>query len=412
VSVPDQGSIELVDLIADYQVDPDTFDPVSPIASVQALLDLKAPIASPTFTGTVSGITKTMVGLGNADNTSDANKPVSTATQTALDLKQDLSAKGEVSGYAGINASGNVEDAAGVELLNVEAANAAYLQLAADAEDDVTTASRRVIFIDPVDGSARGGLVYIEHYGDGTNSDVPDQAYGLDIHNWPGAQQGVVVHQYSSNGPAVQIDNTDSDTAFRIKNAINLDNNPGSPGGGTGDYVQFRSVDNVTRFVVRDAGAVAVVLRSDEITYPGLWITNPAAVRGIRVQQSGAQTAVSIEAAAGATGYYPLDVTGYNYGPRFTTSQNGQKTLTVQKDGTGNGDALYIVNKGTGSAILINDGTTNNWLIDKAGVINWSAAALSAAAATAGAATLPSNPVGFIVAKVGGVTAKIPYYAA
>jgi hypothetical protein len=28
-----------------------------------------------------------MVGLGNVDNTSDANKPVSTAAQTALDLK-------------------------------------------------------------------------------------------------------------------------------------------------------------------------------------------------------------------------------------------------------------------------------------------------------------------------------------
>ena len=48
---------------------------------------LKAPIASPTFTGTVSGITKSMVGLTNVDNTSDASKPISTATQTALDLK-------------------------------------------------------------------------------------------------------------------------------------------------------------------------------------------------------------------------------------------------------------------------------------------------------------------------------------
>ena len=60
---------------------------------------LKAPIASPTFTGTVSGITSTMVGLGNVDNTSDANKPVSTATQTALDLKVDESlfdAKGDL----------------------------------------------------------------------------------------------------------------------------------------------------------------------------------------------------------------------------------------------------------------------------------------------------------------------------
>jgi hypothetical protein len=49
-----------------------------------------APLASPTFTGTVAGITKSMVGLGNVDNTSDANKPVSTAGQTALDLKANL----------------------------------------------------------------------------------------------------------------------------------------------------------------------------------------------------------------------------------------------------------------------------------------------------------------------------------
>src|SRR5215217_79222 len=35
-------------------------------------------------------VTATDVGLGNASNTSDANKPVSTATQTALDLKADL----------------------------------------------------------------------------------------------------------------------------------------------------------------------------------------------------------------------------------------------------------------------------------------------------------------------------------
>ena len=36
-------------------------------------------------------VTKTQVGLSNADNTSDVNKPVSTATQTALDLKASIS---------------------------------------------------------------------------------------------------------------------------------------------------------------------------------------------------------------------------------------------------------------------------------------------------------------------------------
>jgi hypothetical protein len=57
-----------------------------------ASLALKAPIDAPTFTGTVSGITQTMVGLGNVDNTTDALKPISTATQTALDLKATSSA--------------------------------------------------------------------------------------------------------------------------------------------------------------------------------------------------------------------------------------------------------------------------------------------------------------------------------
>jgi hypothetical protein len=56
-------------------------------ADISSLLDLKANLASPTFTGTVSGIDKTMVGLGNIDNTSDSAKPISSATQTALDLK-------------------------------------------------------------------------------------------------------------------------------------------------------------------------------------------------------------------------------------------------------------------------------------------------------------------------------------
>jgi hypothetical protein len=50
-------------------------------------VNLKANIESPTFTGTVKGITKAMVGLSNADNTSDIDKPISTATKTALDLK-------------------------------------------------------------------------------------------------------------------------------------------------------------------------------------------------------------------------------------------------------------------------------------------------------------------------------------
>jgi hypothetical protein len=61
-------------------------------ADLDAALALKAPIASPTFTGTVSGVTKSHVGLGSVDNTADSAKPISTATQTALDAKAAINA--------------------------------------------------------------------------------------------------------------------------------------------------------------------------------------------------------------------------------------------------------------------------------------------------------------------------------
>ena len=70
-----------------------TSDANKPVSdATQTALNLKAPLANPTFTGTVAGVTKSHVGLENVDNTSDANKPVSTATQTALDLKANKAA--------------------------------------------------------------------------------------------------------------------------------------------------------------------------------------------------------------------------------------------------------------------------------------------------------------------------------
>lgn len=80
-----------------------TADADKPVSdATQTALDLKAPIASPTFTGTVSGVSKTAVGLGNVDNTTDAGKPVSTATQTALDLKAPLASPTFTGTVAGI----------------------------------------------------------------------------------------------------------------------------------------------------------------------------------------------------------------------------------------------------------------------------------------------------------------------
>jgi collagen type VII alpha len=61
-------------------------------SAIQTQINTKAPSASPTFTGTVSGITAAMVGLGSVDNTSDATKNSATATLTNKSLSDTTTA--------------------------------------------------------------------------------------------------------------------------------------------------------------------------------------------------------------------------------------------------------------------------------------------------------------------------------
>jgi len=66
---------------------------------------------SPAFSGTPTGLTKAHVGLSNVDNTSDVNKPVSTAQATAIALKVSTSLVGANSGVAPLDSSGKVPSA-------------------------------------------------------------------------------------------------------------------------------------------------------------------------------------------------------------------------------------------------------------------------------------------------------------
>jgi len=96
-------------------------DIVDYLGAAQATaLDAKAPIASPTFTGTVSGVTKAMVGLGSVDNTADASKPVSTAQAAADAAVQAYAiqranhtgtqAASTITGLASVATSGSASD--------------------------------------------------------------------------------------------------------------------------------------------------------------------------------------------------------------------------------------------------------------------------------------------------------------
>jgi len=72
----------------------DTAKPIS--TATQTALDLKASVSALTShtgdTANPHAVTKTQVGLSNVDNTADTAKPVSTAQQTALDLKATIAA--------------------------------------------------------------------------------------------------------------------------------------------------------------------------------------------------------------------------------------------------------------------------------------------------------------------------------
>ncbi|MCP5353535.1 MAG: hypothetical protein H6926_10190, partial [Chromatiales bacterium] len=61
--------------------------------------------AHATDTANPHSVTKSQVGLANADNTSDANKPVSTAQQTALDLKANIASPTFTGTVGGITAA-------------------------------------------------------------------------------------------------------------------------------------------------------------------------------------------------------------------------------------------------------------------------------------------------------------------
>ena len=67
-----------------------------------------APVISVNGKQNIVVIDKADVGLSNVDNTNDANKPISTSTQTALNAKESTSNKGVANGYASLDGAGTI----------------------------------------------------------------------------------------------------------------------------------------------------------------------------------------------------------------------------------------------------------------------------------------------------------------
>jgi hypothetical protein len=137
-----------------------TSDANKPVSTAtQTALDLKENTITATTSAdyyrgdkTFATLNKTAVGLGNVDNTSDANKPVSTATQTALDTKTN-------------------------KLITTNRQTASYTLVLSDAdklvEMNVATANDLTIPLNSSVAFATGTQILLAQYGAGQTTIVP-----------------------------------------------------------------------------------------------------------------------------------------------------------------------------------------------------------------------------------------------
>lgn len=120
----------------------------SQVTNLSTDLATKAPLASPAFTGTPTGITKAHVGLGSVDNTADSAKPVSTAQQAALDAKAPL-ASPALTGTPTVptaTAGTNTTQAASTAFVGAAVTAAAYAPIVLELAGDSSAIPTGVVF--------------------------------------------------------------------------------------------------------------------------------------------------------------------------------------------------------------------------------------------------------------------------
>lgn len=262
-------------------------------------------------------------------------------------------------------------------------------------------------------------LIQMDHNGAGATG------YGINILNradngaaptaGAGAGNAITIHNYSDAAPAMQIDNTRGKAFILLKEASNSQNSAGTQG--TGDFLelwgyttgspntnlQIGRLTQLMVFVSNDSSRPWQFVTGAGNTGPALQVaqTNAGvclqvnqtgAGNSINVSHNGATHGVNIVPGAAADGFFPLLVNGRTNALGLTTSQNGagQNVASITKNGTGAGDCLILVNKGTGKGVNLSDGTNNLWWLDNVGKMN---VRTGGTADTAGKAVLVAGTV-------------------
>ena len=256
------------------------------------------------------------------------------------------------------------------------------------------------------DGSANAtSLISILHNGSGGT-----QTYGLDIHNYPdsssaptagtGAHSALAIHQYSDRDQAVQIDQVRSGGMLILRLTHNevlatgehgtgpyIDfvgytagkpypaNNPvlmGRLEGGTpGTPLTFSSKETDTPWAFRsDSTAPSLKLSQSNAGVALSVLSSNASLGGITIAQSSSGAALNISADSNASGFFPMIVTGYSHGPKFTTTINSGPALTLSQTVAGGNQVFFIDNRGSGSSIrLSSDGSNTTYSVSGTGAV-------------------------------------------
>lgn len=368
-------------------------------SDVQTQLDSKAPIANPTFTGTVSGITKGMVGLGSVNNTSDIDKPISSATQTALDAKAsttDLSTHAsDTTNIHGIADTAALETQTGAQTKADAAETAANdytdTQIGALTTGNITE-GLNLYFTDEraqdaVGNSVGAGLTYTDSTG----------AIGVQT-NYTGGG-GITVDSFNALVIDTDVVVTKSDTQTLTNKTLNS----AILSGDTTVTSTTESTSTTSGALVVDGGlGIAGNLNAGGVSYFGeptdLALTNPVAFYtkdvndyiqiGIQNPNAGdsasADVVITADNGTNTTHYVDLGIasSGYDY-PDFNMIQPNDAYLIVE-----GGDLILNASSGGKAIDFYVGGTTET---DEVG--SWNEAALSVANElhVTGATTLSST---------------------
>ena len=244
---------------------------------IQTQIDEKASLAGATFTGTVNGITKTMVGLGNVDNTTDLNKPVSNATQTALDGKLNLSG-GTLTG--GLTLSG-------APTTDLQAATKAYVDNLAtgiSVKEPVVAATSGNLAGTYDNGTAGLGAT-ITKASNGAIGTIDSQAVTVGDRILLRAQTDPI-----ENGIYTITAVGDASNPYVVTRATDSDNSPSAElTGGTFCLVTGGSTFTNAGFVVTNSGTV--VIGTDDITYEQ-FSASQNITTGVGITKTGSEVAI------------------------------------------------------------------------------------------------------------------------